>query len=175
WIEWGDERYEFQNAPSYCEKNWGGGFPRKWFWVQCNVFKGASGEVALTCGGGLRQLPGLHETFENAALLPWSEITALLSAGQIGVHFGGIFYEFVPWNGVVEWEIAQWGHWHVTADNETHKVELEASTKDPGTTLRAPSIEAGLAPMCKDTCFADLTLKIWEKCSDGSKGKVCCV
>ncbi|PWA50501.1 tocopherol cyclase [Artemisia annua] len=31
WIEWGDERYEFQNAPSYCEKNWGGGFPRKWF------------------------------------------------------------------------------------------------------------------------------------------------
>ncbi|GKA05107.1 tocopherol cyclase [Tanacetum coccineum] len=128
WIEWGDERYEFQNAPSYCEKNWGGGFPRKWFWVQCNVFKGASGEVALTCGGGLRQLPGLHETFENAALLPWSEITALLSAGQIGVHFGGIFYEFVPWNGVVEWEIAQWGHWHVTADNETHKLILDVTS-----------------------------------------------
>ncbi|XP_071702588.1 tocopherol cyclase, chloroplastic-like [Rutidosis leptorrhynchoides] len=158
WIEWGDERYEFQNAPSYCEKNWGGGFPRKWFWVQCNVFKGASGEVGLTCGGGLRQLPGLNETFENAAL--------------IGVHFGGIFYEFVPWNGSVEWEIAQWGYWHVTANNETHKVELEASTKDPGTTLRAPTTEAGLAPACKDTCFADLTLKLWEKGSDGSKGKL---
>lgn len=37
--------------------------------VQCNVFKGASGEVSLTCGGGLRQLPGLSETFENAALV----------------------------------------------------------------------------------------------------------
>ncbi|KAJ0540278.1 putative tocopherol cyclase [Helianthus annuus] len=149
WIEWGDERYEFENAPSYCEKNWGGGFPRKWFWVQCNVFKGASGEVGLTCGGGLRQLPGLNETFENAAL--------------IGVHHGGIFYEFVPWNGVVEWEVAEWGYWHVTAQNETHKVELEASTKDPGTTLRAPTTEAGLAPACKDTCFAHLTLKLWEK------------
>lgn len=33
WIEWGDKRYEFKNAPSYSEKNWGGGFPRKWFWV----------------------------------------------------------------------------------------------------------------------------------------------
>lgn len=33
WIEWGEERFEFQNAPSYSEKNWGGGFPRKWFWV----------------------------------------------------------------------------------------------------------------------------------------------
>ncbi|KAL8226676.1 hypothetical protein R6Q57_016508 [Mikania cordata] len=155
WIEWGEQRFEFQNAPSYSEKNWGGGFPRKWFWIQCNVFKGASGEVALTCGGGLRQLPGLNETFENAAL--------------IGIHFGGIFYEFVPWNGIVEWEVAQWGYWHVTADNETHKVELEASTKDPGTTLRAPTTEAGLAPACKDTCFANLTLKLWEKGSDGSK------
>lgn len=149
WIEWGEERYEFQNAPSYSEKNWGGGFPRKWFWVQCNVFKGASGEVGLTCAGGLRQLPGLSETFENAAL--------------IGVHYGGIFYEFVPWNGVVEWEVTQWGYWHVTAYNETHKIELEASTKDPGTTLRAPTTEAGFAAACKDTCTADLTLKIWEK------------
>lgn len=37
--------------------------------VQCNVFEGARGEVALTAGGGLRQLPGLTETFENAALV----------------------------------------------------------------------------------------------------------
>jgi hypothetical protein len=33
WIEWDGERYEFENAPSYSEKNWGGGFPRKWYWV----------------------------------------------------------------------------------------------------------------------------------------------
>jgi len=33
WIEWDGERIEFENAPSYSEKNWGGGFPRKWFWV----------------------------------------------------------------------------------------------------------------------------------------------
>lgn len=37
--------------------------------AQCNVFEGASGEVSLTAGGGLRQLPGLTETFENAALV----------------------------------------------------------------------------------------------------------
>lgn len=37
--------------------------------VQCNVFEGASGEVALTAAGGLRQLPGLSENFENAALV----------------------------------------------------------------------------------------------------------
>lgn len=37
--------------------------------VQCNVFEGADGEVALTAGGGLRQLPGLGDTFENVALV----------------------------------------------------------------------------------------------------------
>lgn len=36
--------------------------------VQCNVFEGAVGEVALTAAGGLRQLPGL-DSFENAALV----------------------------------------------------------------------------------------------------------
>jgi hypothetical protein len=37
--------------------------------AQCNVFEGASGEIALTAAGGLRQIPGLTETFENAALV----------------------------------------------------------------------------------------------------------
>ncbi|KAJ9168310.1 hypothetical protein P3X46_019853 [Hevea brasiliensis] len=158
WIEWDGERFDFKDAPSYSEKNWGGGFPRKWFWAQCNVFEGASGEVALTVGGGLRQLPGLTVTFENAAL--------------IGLHYDGIFYEFVPWKGVVTWEISPWGYWFVTAENETHLVELEATTKDPGTTLRAPTIEAGLAPACKDTCYGVLKLKLWERRYDGSKGKI---
>ncbi|XVE71035.1 hypothetical protein DITRI_Ditri10aG0117600 [Diplodiscus trichospermus] len=158
WIEWDGERFEFQDAPSYSEKNWGGSFPRKWFWAQCNIFEGANGEVALTAAGGLRQLPGLTDTFENAAL--------------IGVHYNGVFYEFVPWNGNLSWEIAQWGYWFVTAENETHMVELEATTNDAGTTLRAPTKEAGLAPACKDSCFGDLRLKIWEKKYGGAKGKI---
>ena len=42
WIEWDGERFEFQNAPSYSEKNWGGAFPRKWFWVNYSPFFGIS-------------------------------------------------------------------------------------------------------------------------------------
>ncbi|KAK9098929.1 hypothetical protein Syun_025974 [Stephania yunnanensis] len=188
WIEWDGKLFEFENAPSYSEKNWGGAFPRKWFWVQCNAFQDSDGEVALTAAGGLRELPGLN-TFENAAL--------------IGVHYNGIFYEFVPWNGTISWEIAPWGYWHMSAENKAYKmstwvpvlvedlavvpgirtifyslesilhiVELEATTRDSGTTLRAPTMEAGLAPACKDTCFGELRLQIWEKRYDGSKGKV---
>lgn len=39
--------------------------------VQCNVFEGASGEIALTAAGGLRQIPGLTENFENATLVTY--------------------------------------------------------------------------------------------------------
>ncbi|KAH0453104.1 hypothetical protein IEQ34_017428 [Dendrobium chrysotoxum] len=158
WIEWDGERFEFENAPSYSEKNWGGGFPRKWFWVQCNVFKGASGEVALTAAGGLRKLAGLADNYENAAL--------------VGIHYGGNFYEFVPWNGTVSWEISQWGYWHISAENNQNMVELVATAEEPGTPLRAPTQEAGLVTACKDTCYGDLTLQLWEKTSDGKKGKL---
>lgn len=41
---------------------------------------------------------------------------------QIGIHYGGIFYEFVPWNGVVSWEVDPWGHWRFSAENETYSV-----------------------------------------------------
>lgn len=46
--------------------------------VQCNVFEGAAGEVALTAGGGLRQLPGLSENFENAALVHLYQFSAFV-------------------------------------------------------------------------------------------------
>lgn len=158
WIEWDGELFEFENAPSYSEKNWGGGFPRKWFWVHCNVFDGVSGEVSLTAAGGLRKLPGLNDIFESPAL--------------IGVHYEGSFYEFVPWNGTVSWEISPWGFWRMSAENDAYMVELEATTREPGTPLRAPTIEGGLVTACQDTCYGDLKLQMWERRYDGSKGKL---
>ena len=53
------------------------------------------------------------------------------------------------------------------------QVEIEATTTEPGTALRAPTVEAGLVPACKDTCYGDLRLQLWEKKYDGSKGEVC--
>ncbi|KAG6521549.1 hypothetical protein ZIOFF_018672 [Zingiber officinale] len=161
WIEWDGKRFEFENAPSYSEKNWGGGFPRKWFWVSSFVYC----EVALTAAGGLRKLPGFTENFENAALVCYHVYV-------VGVHYGGSFYEFVPWNGTVRWDVAKWGFWHMSAENNTHMVELQATTTDPGIPLRAPTTEAGLDVVCKDTCFGDLKLQLWERKFDGSKGKL---
>ncbi len=52
WIEWDGKRHDFQDAPAYWEKNWGGGFPDKWFWVQCNSWDdGGAADAALTAVG----------------------------------------------------------------------------------------------------------------------------
>lgn len=47
---------------------------------------------------------------------------------QIGIHYGGIFYEFVPWNGFVNWEVATWGYWFMSADNGRYVVIIPTQT-----------------------------------------------
>ncbi|CAK9883268.1 unnamed protein product [Sphagnum jensenii] len=158
WIEWGDQRFEFKDAPSYCEKNWGGSFPKKWFWVQCNVFEGTFKDVALTAGGGRRGLPFFKNTFEDVAL--------------VCVHFEGKFYEFVPWKGSVDWEMAPWGSWKMSASTKTHEVKLEATSSEPGCTLRAPAANVGMVPLCKDTFFGKLRLRMWERTEKGDQGRM---
>ena len=76
WIEWNGKRYEFTDAPAYGEKNWGGAFPEKWFWLNCNCFDNEP-DLALTAGGGKR------------GVLWWME-----SVAMVGLHYRGKFYEF---------------------------------------------------------------------------------
>ncbi len=141
WIEWEGKRYEFTKAPAYGEKNWGRSFPSKWFWLNCNSFINEP-DLALTAGGGRR------------GILWWME-----SVAMIGIHYQGKFYEFVPWNSQVNWEISPWGRWHMTAQNHDYRVELTGTTNLPGTLLRAPT-EQGLQFCCRDTMQGDLNLEL---------------
>lgn len=147
WIRWGSKLYEFEDAPSYSEKNWGEGFPKRWFWIQCNSF-GDEECTAVTAGGGRRTLPLLVNQDEDVAL--------------IGIHHAGKFIEIVPWNGDVSWKVSPWGSWIMKGRTKGFKVELEAKAVSTGTVLRAPTVE-GLIPVCKDTFDGILTLKVWEE------------
>jgi len=144
WIEWNGKRYEFTNAPAYSEKNWGGSFPEKWFWLNCNCFDGEP-NLALTAGGGRR------------GVLWWME-----SVAMIGLHYRGKFYEFVPWNAQVEWDIDPWGNWQMQAQNQQYEIELTGTTALPGTPLRAPTAN-GLIFCCRDTMQGQLTLQLRER------------
>ncbi|XWK90780.1 MAG: tocopherol cyclase family protein [Phormidium sp.] len=144
WIEWNGKRYEFTNAPAYAEKNWGGAFPEKWFWLNCNCFDGEP-DLALTAGGGRR------------GVLWWME-----SVAMVGIHHQGKFYEFVPWNSQVSWEIEPWGKWLMQAKNSQYEIELSGTTDLPGTPLRAPTRD-GMQFVCRDTMLGNLTLELREK------------
>ncbi|MCY7286515.1 MAG: tocopherol cyclase family protein [Cyanobacteria bacterium CAN_BIN43] len=152
WIEWNGDpsgiceaaRYNFTNAPAYSEKNWGGSFPQKWFWLNCNAFD-SEPDLALTAGGGKRSVLGLIE-----------------SVAMVGIHYRGKFYEFVPWNGSVHWEIDPWGYWHMVAQSDRYQVTLSGKTTRSGTPLRAPTAQ-GLIFCCRDTMSGELSLTLRDR------------
>lgn len=146
WIEWQGQRYELTDAPAYAEKNWGGAFPQKWFWMNCNCFENQP-DLALTAGGGRRRV------------LAWME-----SVGMIGIHYQGKFYEFVPWTATIRWNIHPWGHWHMVAQTEHYEVELLGTTQHPGTHVRVPT-QDGLQLICQDTTQGQLVLWLRERCN----------
>jgi tocopherol cyclase len=144
WIEWQGNRYEFSQAPAYSEKNWGYSFPEKWFWLNCNCFEGET-YLTITAGGGRRKV------------LTWIEEVAM-----IGIHYRGEFYEFVPWNAQVHWQIDSWGRWQMQADNYLFQVELSGFTNRAGTMVQVPTAE-GLDYLCRDTAHGLLNIRLRDR------------
>lgn len=168
-IRWKNTTYQFQNAPFYAEKNWGGTFPIKWYWCQCNSFTlpnritgdlRADIPLSVTAGGGTRKIP-LGKTE---------------SLGLVSVHYNGTLYEGTPWLGDMEWKISPWGYWKLigrcTQGEKPFYVELEAMTSAPGVKLRAPTLKEGMVFFCKDSFLGNVTLSLWELDSGDNKGKL---
>jgi hypothetical protein len=55
----GDQRWDLAEATAYAEKNWGDGFPSRWWWGEAHDFGGDPVTVAFAGG---RALPGLDAT-----------------------------------------------------------------------------------------------------------------
>ncbi len=147
WIECRGERYEFSRAPAYSEKNWGRSFPEKWFWINCNSFDDTVG-LAITAGGGRRKI--LWQTEEVA---------------MIGIHYRDRFYEFVPWNSQVYWQIQPWGEWRMQATNRDFKIELMGTTDLAGTMVSTPT-ERGMVMCCRDTLKGRLAIELSTRKGD---------
>ena len=152
---WNGTRYDFENVPFYAEKNWGGSFPSKWYWVQCNSFQGftdqdGTNRLSLTAGGGIRKVP-----FGGTEDL-----------GMVCIHFNGVFYEAVPWMGDMEWEVDPWGSWkfsaRCTSGKRLFEVDVVATCEEDGVVLRAPTQDLGMVYFCRDSFFANVELSLYE-------------
>jgi tocopherol cyclase len=152
WIEWRRPaaspepltQRHFVRVPAYAEKNWGGSFPDRWFWMQCNAFPHHP-DLTLTAAGGIRRVLGRPER-----------------AGLVGIHHRGSFHEFVPWNGRLGWQVDPWGSWRMWAENRRHRVELQGSCTDEGVPVQVPTA-AGLRVGCRDTTRGELRLRLWRR------------
>mmetsp|Transcript_29546 Transcript_29546/g.45101 ORF Transcript_29546/g.45101 Transcript_29546/m.45101 type:complete len:575 (-) Transcript_29546:24-1748(-) len=165
---WDGKRYEFDNVPFYAEKNWGGSFPSKWYWVQCNSFQDYTGTIkdgdsssisrlSLTAGGGTRKVPfGRTEDL-----------------GMVSVHHNGKFYEAVPWTGEMSWDVEPWGSWSFnakcTSGERLFEVDVTAKCDEEGVTLRAPTEDLGMAYFCRDSFFANCNLSLYELVWDANQ------
>ncbi|HNF05545.1 MAG: tocopherol cyclase family protein [Mycobacterium sp.] len=54
----GSRRWDFDDAVLYCERNWGAGFPRRWWWGQAHDF--GDDDVCVAFSGGLLELGPLN-------------------------------------------------------------------------------------------------------------------
>ncbi len=143
WFEWQGQRYTFERAPAYAEKNWGNAFPSRWFWLQANAFS-AEPDLALTCAGGVRDLLGRAQT------------VALIS-----IHWQGRHICFRPGASQIRWQLSEWGTWHVWAETEGYRLALVGETDLPGTWVLVPTA-AGQAWHCRDTTQGKLRLQLWD-------------
>lgn len=144
WIEWRGQRYVFQKAPAYAEKNWGGAFPTKWFWLQCNAFE-REPDLSVTAAGGIRQV-----------------LTRQEDVALIGIHYQGTFYKFLSAESSLSWKVSPWGHWRLTAETDRYRVGLLGKAQGEGGWVRVPTRE-GLQFHCRDTTHGYLHLQLWEK------------
>lgn len=147
WINWQGKRYEFEQAPAYAEKNWGGAFPSKWFWLQCNAFADAP-SLSITAAGGIRNV------------LFWQE-----NVGLIGIHYQGEFYEFLSIKTAFTWTVDPWGYWHLSAHDYRYRVEITGHAHDTGAYVQVPT-RKGMQWLCKDTTHGKLRVQLWS--ADGT-------
>ncbi|MEM8505517.1 MAG: tocopherol cyclase family protein [Cyanobacteria bacterium P01_D01_bin.1] len=143
WIDWKGKRYEFDHSPAYAEKNWGGAFPAKWFWLQCNAFADVPG-LTITAAGGIRDV------------LSWKE-----NVGLIAIHYQGKFYEFLSIKTAFTWTIDPWGYWHLSAHDYRYRVEITGRAHDEGAYVRVPTRE-GMQWLCRDTTHGELRVQLWS-------------
>jgi len=113
----------------------------KWFWLNCNSFN-EEPDLALTAAAGRRGAPwGIEEV------------------GAIGIHYRGRFYEFVPWNAEISWQVEPWGYWQMQGRMDNLEVRVVGRSDRPGTSLRAPTA-TGLQFCCRDTMLGHISVQL---------------
>ncbi|MGE2834816.1 tocopherol cyclase family protein [Mycobacterium sp. SMC-4] len=100
----GDQRWTFDDATLYCERNWGAGFPRRWWWGQAHDF--GETDVSVAFSGGL---------------LEWGPLSREVTG--VVVRLGDRVLRITP--PALLSSSCDLRRWHITARTARFHVELE--------------------------------------------------
>ncbi len=152
WVEWQGQRYLFERAPAYSEKNWGSAFPARWFWISCNTFPDRP-DLSLTCVGSRR------------GVLWWEDEVGMVALhGCLGSHPGTtpLFLDWKPETSQMSWQVDPWGSWQVEARGPAGILRLSGHTERTGTAVMTPSL-MGMQYGCRDTLRGSLRMQWWRQ------------
>lgn len=103
-VECGGEHWSFDAATLYAEKNWGPGFPERWWWGQAHDFGGA--DVSVAFSGGLVQLGPIRR-----------------DVGLVVVRLGGRVIRIAP-PASVRSQVSP-GRWTIRAKSLRYQIDLD--------------------------------------------------
>jgi tocopherol cyclase len=107
----GDQRWTFTDATLYCERNWGAGFPLRWWWGQAHDFGDA--DVSVASSGGLLELGPLKRYVTGVVVRLEDRVLRITPPALVSSKCD------------VE-------HWHIDARTARYRVELEGEGTPDG-------------------------------------------
>ncbi|KZS57488.1 hypothetical protein A4G26_15785 [Mycobacterium kansasii] len=111
-VEFSDGTWTFDDARLYAERNWGAGFPERWWWGQAHDFDGA--DVSVAFSGGLLQLGPIRQDVTGVVVRLGDEVIRLTPPALVRSQVGD-------------------GHWRIRAFTPLYQIWLDgdAAGRDP--------------------------------------------
>lgn len=132
------DMYDLNDATIYLEKNWGGSFPSKLWWIQANSFQN---DLCVTSTAGCRGIPFLGQEEE---------------VGLVGLHWNEKFLPFPD----VHWDV-KWGRWTISGQYNEFSVKLTGTSDAKGIPVDCPTA-TGMKPIALETFRGSLRVQLFE-------------
>lgn len=100
----GGRRWTLEDATLYCERNWGAGFPLRWWWGQAHDFDDA--DVCVAFSGGLLELGPLKREVTGVVVRLADRVIRICPPAPVSSTYTD-------------------GHWRVTARSARYRVDLD--------------------------------------------------
>lgn len=100
----GNRHWTFDGATLYCERNWGAGFPQRWWWGQAHDFGDA--DVSVAFSGGLLELGPVHREVTGVVVQLDDRVLRITPPAPVTCQTDG-------------------RRWHIRARTARYQVELD--------------------------------------------------